>query len=76
MERKYELLKDDTIKISHRTLYRIKALRDFGNVKKDELGGYIEKENNLSHNECCWVSGTVQELLDNEDSLFSKLSNI
>ncbi|WP_219349854.1 hypothetical protein, partial [Helicobacter sp. 13S00482-2] len=38
-----------------RTLYRIKALRDFYDVKKDDLGGYIESENNLSHEGDCWV---------------------
>ena len=47
--KKYELLKDDTKIMSGRTLYRIKALRDFGNVTKGDLGGYIESENNLSH---------------------------
>ena len=41
MENKYKLT-DDTIKSTHRTLYRIKALKDFANVKKGELGGYVE----------------------------------
>jgi NDP-sugar pyrophosphorylase family protein len=36
-------------------LYRIKALKDFGDVKKGDLGGYIENENNLSHAGNCWV---------------------
>ena len=53
--KKYELLKDDTIIMSGRTLYRIKALRDFGNVEKGELGGYIESGNNLSHFGNAWV---------------------
>ena len=60
MERKYELLKDDTINVHGRTLYRIKALRDFGNVKAGDLGGYIEKEDNLSHKGKCWVSGNAK----------------
>ena len=47
--KKYELLKDDTKITLGRTLYRIKALRDFGDVIKGDLGGYIESENNLSH---------------------------
>ena len=54
-EKKYELLKDDTIVVEGYTLYRIKALKDFGIVKKDDLGGYIEKEDNLSQDENCWV---------------------
>ncbi|MCI6871592.1 hypothetical protein [Streptococcus hyointestinalis] len=55
--KKYELLKDDTKIMSGRTLYRIKALRDFGNVEKGDWGGYIESENNLSHFDNAWVFG-------------------
>ena len=32
-----------------RTLYRIKALKDFADVKAGDLGGYIEDYRNLSH---------------------------
>ena len=53
--KKYELITNDTIKINNMTLYRIKALKDFNNVKKGDLGGYIEKEDNLSHIGNCWV---------------------
>lgn len=56
---KYELLKDDTKIMSGRTLYRIKALRDFGDVTKGDLGGYIESENNLSHYGNAWVCGNA-----------------
>ena len=38
-----------------RTLYRIQALRDFGLVKAGDLGGWIEKERNLSQEGDCWV---------------------
>lgn len=38
-----------------RTVYRIRALRDFGDVKAGDLGGYIECEQNLSHSGNCWV---------------------
>lgn len=38
-----------------RTLYRIQAVRDFGNVKKGQLGGWVEKEDNLSHSGLCWI---------------------
>ena len=55
MKKKYELLKNDTIDVNGHTLYRIKALKDFGNVKKGDLGGYIEKEDNLRHYGNCWV---------------------
>ncbi|WP_409361877.1 hypothetical protein ACRPOS_002770 [Bartonella heixiaziensis] len=31
------------------SLQRIRALRDLGNAKKGDLGGFIEHEGNLSH---------------------------
>ena len=58
--KKYELLKDDAITSFGRTLYRIKATTDFGYVKKGELGGYIEKEENLSHFGDAWVSDNAR----------------
>ena len=54
--KKYELLTDDTIDYFGRTLYRIKAKIDFGDVKKGQLGGFVEKEKNLSHYGNAWVS--------------------
>jgi carbonic anhydrase/acetyltransferase-like protein (isoleucine patch superfamily) len=42
------------------TLYQIKAQKDFGSVKKGELGGWIEKERNLSQDGSCWVCGNAQ----------------
>lgn len=84
--KKYELLKDDTIKVTISNyviskdnpnelvkigdvddidgkrvlsyeveLYRIRALIDFGDVKKGDLGGYIQREGNLSHERNAWV---------------------
>lgn len=55
MDRKYELLKDDHINYRGITLYRIKALKDFGDIKAGDLGGYIESEKNLSQDGSCWV---------------------
>lgn len=52
---KYKLLTEDTITVGDRCLYRIQALRDFANVKEGEIGGYIEKEDNLSQEGNCWV---------------------
>ena len=52
---KYEMLYDDKIEIGSHTLYRIRALKNFGTVKAGDIGGYIEKEENLSHEGTCWV---------------------
>lgn len=52
--KKYELT-DESIKRSGVTLYRIRALRDFGNVKKGALGGFVQSEANLSHDGDSWV---------------------
>lgn len=46
--KKYELT-EETFTVFGKTLYRIRAVRDFGSVKTGEFGGYIEKEENLSH---------------------------
>lgn len=52
--RKYELT-DKTINYDGHILHRIKALRDFSDVKAGDLGGYIESYSNLSHSGECWV---------------------
>lgn len=54
MERKYEFT-GETRPYCGKTLYRIKALKDFADIKAGDLGGWIESENNLSHRENCWV---------------------
>lgn len=60
MKKKYRLLEDDTITVNGRTLYRTEALKDFASVKKGYKGGYVEKEENLSHEGKCWVYGDAQ----------------
>ena len=52
---KYEMLYEDKIEMDSHTLYRIRALKDFGNVKAGDIGGYIEKEANLSQEGICWI---------------------
>jgi len=54
--KKYELVMNDTITLDNgTTLYRIKALKSFSDVEKGELGGYVQSEDNLSHEGDCWV---------------------
>ena len=55
MEKKY-ILTDETITLgSGIVLHRIKAIRSFGEVNEGDLGGWIEKEDNLSHEGDCWI---------------------
>lgn len=70
MDKKYEILKEDSIEFNCRTLYRIRALKDFINkvvfknnkiimcegVKMGDLGGYVQSEENLSQEGKCWVA--------------------
>jgi hypothetical protein len=54
--KKYEFTGEVKVKFGV-TFKRIRALIDFGNVKKGELGGFIEKEENLSYAGNAWVYG-------------------
>lgn len=56
--KKYELT-DDTITVGGRILHRIKALKSFSDVEEGDLGGYVEKEDNLDHSGEAWVSGNA-----------------
>ncbi|HFU3860537.1 TPA: polymer-forming cytoskeletal protein [Streptococcus suis] len=60
MTKKYELVLDDTISFWGWKLFRIRALISFGSVEAGDLGGYIEKEENLSHDDNAWVSGDAK----------------
>ena len=56
MKKKYELT-DETIEFAGHVLHRIKALVSFADVEEGDLGGWIEKESNLSHLNNAWVYG-------------------
>lgn len=47
----------ETINYKGHILHRIVALKDFGGVRKGDIGGWIEKEDNLSQEGRCWVGG-------------------
>ena len=57
--KKYELTAESIVKFG-RTLFRIKALVAFGDVEEGELGGFVEKEENLDQSGNAWVSGDAQ----------------
>lgn len=54
--KKYELT-DESIEMFGRKLYRIKAVRSFGDVEEGTLGGFVENETNLSHFGNAWIAG-------------------
>ena len=56
VNRKYEFT-DETIEINGHTLHRIRSLIDIPElcVKAGKLGGFIESEENLSHEGNCWI---------------------
>lgn len=56
MNTKYELT-DKTIEYDEKTLYQIRALKAFNDVKAGDLGGWIEAEKNLSDDGNAWVYG-------------------
>jgi hypothetical protein len=67
MIKKYELLKSDTIIQQGKTLHHIRYLIDIPrhNIKVGDLGGFLESENNLSHDgdaavfDSAWVYGNA-----------------
>lgn len=56
---KYKLTKE-TVEHDGRILYRIKALTSFGNVSRGDLGGFVEKAENLSFEGDAWVYGDAE----------------
>lgn len=61
--KKFELT-DDTLHLWNGVVVRrVRALRAFGTVKAGTVGGYVEKESNLSQDGLCWVAenGVVYE---------------
>jgi NDP-sugar pyrophosphorylase family protein len=58
-KQKYTLVEDDCCKINasngYLVLYRIKSLIDFGDIKANTLGGFVESYNNLAQYGNCWI---------------------
>ena len=71
--KKFELT-SEFVTFLGKKLFRIKALISFGNVKEGELGGYVEKEENLSNDGNAWVSGDAWVYGDAEVSGDARVS--
>ena len=53
--KKFELVTESYIEFMGKKLFRIRALSTFGSVKAGDIGGYVEKEGNLSKYGNAWV---------------------
>ena len=53
--KKYEIDKSTEIFFNNNILYRIKALKDFADIKAGDYGGYVSWEKNLSQDDNCWI---------------------
>ena len=58
--KKYELTTETKVNLLGKTLFRIKALISFGGVRIGDLGGWIEKEENLNQSGNAWVYGDAE----------------
>ena len=58
--KKFELTTEFITNAFGKKLFRIKALVEFGDVKAGELGGYVEKEGNVSQAGNAWVYGNAR----------------
>ena len=65
MSKKYELTSISKV-VNGCTVYRIKALKDFGDVEKGNIGGYIQSEKNLSQEDDCWIFDNAKVFGDAE----------
>lgn len=67
---KYKLTNESMINAAGKKLFRIKALVDIEGygVKKGDLGGWIEKEDNLSQSGNAWIFGEAKVYDDAEVS--------
>ena len=58
--KKFELTNEFITNMFGTKLFRIRALVEFGDVEAGELGGYVEKESNLGHDDNAWVYGNAR----------------
>ena len=50
----------ETIESNSATLFQIKAIADFDNIKKGDIGGWVAREHNLSQDGNCWIGEGVK----------------
>ena len=60
MEKKFELTDNFIINAFGVKLFQIKCTKSFKYAKEGDLGGYVEKDENLDQESDAWVSGNAQ----------------
>lgn len=60
VKNKKYILTNQTICVDGHTLHRIVAVRNFSNVKIGNFGGFVESEENLSHEGNCWIANDAK----------------
>ncbi len=58
--KKYELIKESKTDTGICEIFRIRALRGFGDIKAGDVGGYVAGEHNLSHDGAAWIADDAQ----------------
>ncbi len=71
---KYDLTTNTKI-VDGFTLYQIKALRDFGNVKAGHMGGWIDDTSTLDHETDSWIDETSKVFAGSSVKAGSTVSN-
>ena len=62
--KKYELIKESKTIFEGIEIYRIRALKDFSDVRTGDIGGWVCSEDNLSQNGNCWIYDNAKCLDD------------
>lgn len=76
MNNKYEILYDQKEQVYDGVYcYRIKALKDFDDVKIGDIGGCIQSEKNLSQEGNCWIYDDAVVINDSSVSENAKVRN-
>jgi len=57
--KKFQLTSETVTTWNGKTLYRIKAVKTFGGIKKNDLGGFVETLANLAEEGNAWVYGNA-----------------
>ena len=60
----YELIKESKTIFEGIEIYRIRALKDFSDVRTGDIGGWVCSEDNLSQNGNCWIYDNAKCLDD------------